>query len=348
MSNNPSGLDFGKLLTIALKDVQVTFRDRAQVLIMIAAPLAITLIIAAAFSKFTSTPSNDLPVERPAIAVVNQDKGVSIFGQELNFGTIVTSILVPDSASSAGNGITKVLDARVLSHDDALAQVDQGKLAAAILIPPDFSASLDPTKPKPTQTKITFYQDAGSPIQASIAASIVRGVVSNVVAGDIADYVAQSQVAAGKASPLLLAQSQAIAQDVGTALQSAPPITLQTTTVSSGSQTATTGPGPLQYFAPAMAVFFLTFSMAGGAASILEEQDGWTLQRLLSSPTSRLTILAGKLFGTYLRGLVQLTILILATALMAPLMGSTDSVWGTNLPGIILVTLAATAAAVGL
>jgi ABC-2 type transport system permease protein len=105
---------------------------------------------------------------------------------------------------------------------------------------------------------------------------------------------------------------------------------------------------PLQYFAPSMAVFFLTFTMAGGVVGIIEERDRWTLQRMLSSPTSRLTILAGKFGGTYLNGLLQLSVLIVATSLIGPILGSKNSVWGSNIPGIILITLAAVAAAVGL
>ncbi len=97
-----------------------------------------------------------------------------------------------------------------------------------------------------------------------------------------------------------------------------------------------------------MAIFFLTFTMAGGAGSIIDEQDNGTLQRMLSSPTTRTTILSGKLGGTYLNGVLQVAVLIIATALLAPLLGSKLSVWGSNLPGIALITLSAVAAAVGL
>src|SRR5262249_40911355 len=135
-----------------------------------------------------------------------------------------------------------------LSHDEAIAQVDKGKLDAALIIPADFSASLNPTRDKPAQTKITFYRNAGSSIGASIAASIIHNIVNGLISGNIADFTAKDQVAAGKASVALVADSQAIAQDVSNQLRSAPPIQLNTVTI--GGQNTGTGFDPLQYFAP--------------------------------------------------------------------------------------------------
>src|SRR5260221_13139268 len=87
-------MDFKKLLTISLKDVRITFGDRNLLLIMILAPLMLTIIIGAAFSKFTGG-TNDLPVEKPRIAVVNEDAGTTIVQVKLNYGHIMKKMLVP-------------------------------------------------------------------------------------------------------------------------------------------------------------------------------------------------------------------------------------------------------------
>ncbi len=342
-------MDIQKALTIASKDIRILFTDRNLLLIMIVAPLALTLIIGAAFSRFSGG-SSDLPIENIPVAIVNEDQGASVFLQRLNYGDILTNILVPPAhkAPDPTNTLYKLIKAQKLSHDDAIAQVNQGKLIAAILIPPGFSESLNPTKDKPTQTQITLYRDAGSPIAASVVGSVVRGIVNNLTTGNIAIFAARDQVNAGKASPVLMTQAQAIAQAINDQSQKTAPITLSESTVTGQKQNNAAGFDPLQYFAPAMAIFFLTFTAAGGAGSLIEEQNNGTLQRLLSSPTGRTTILGGKLGGTYINGVLQITILIVAMALLGPLIGSKASVWGTNIPGIVLITLSAVAAATGL
>src|SRR5262249_27261598 len=161
------------------------------------------------------------------IGVVNEDAGTTIFLNNLNYGDIITNILVP----ADGKPSSVPLNSQKLGRAEAIAQVDKGKLDAAIIIPVDFSASLNPTRDKPAQTKISFYRNAGSSIGASIAASIVRIIVNGLISGNIADFTAKDQVAAGKATAALLADSQAIAQDVASQLQSAPPVQLNTVTI---------------------------------------------------------------------------------------------------------------------
>lgn len=341
-------MDFKKALAIALRGVQTTFGDRNLLLIMVVAPLAITLIIGAAFSKFVG-PRNDLSLDI-SVGLVNEDQGTTILNQPLNYGDIITGLLVPptDKTPDPNNTLFKLLKAQKMSRTEAIVKVDKGNLTAAIIIPAGFSESLNPTRnDKPIQTTITLYRAPDSSIAASIVSSVIRGIVNNLASGNIAIFAAKAQVSAGKASPLLLASSQQIEQTVRNDLQAIPPITLVDHVVGDQQQTANNF-DPLQYFAPSMAVFFLTFTMAGSASSIIEEQTAGTLQRMLSSPTSRTTILVGKLGGTYVTGLLQLTVLIFAMALLGPILGSKTSVWGNNIPGLILITLSATAAATGL
>ncbi len=342
-------MDFRKALIIALKDVRIVYTDRNLRLILFAAPLALTMIIGAAFSKLIGG-SSDLPFSHIPVAIVNEDKGASIFGQTLNYGNIITQILVPPTgqAPDPKNTLQTLLNAQPMTAEaDAKALVDSGKLTAVIIIPPDFSQSLNPVNDKPTPTAITVYRDAASPIPASVVSSVVRNITNNLVSGDVAVFAAKDAVAAGKAPLTLLAKLQGIAQTVTQDIQNSPPITVSDQAVGqAGTQPASSN--PLSYFAPALAIFFVTFTAANGAGSIIDESDTGTLQRMIMSPTRRFTILTGKLGGTYLTGVIQLAVLIVLTSLIGPVLGGTGSVWGTNIPGIVLVTLTSVAAATGL
>ncbi|MDX1615505.1 MAG: ABC transporter permease, partial [Candidatus Promineifilaceae bacterium] len=97
---------------------------------------------------------------------------------------------------------------------------------------------------------------------------------------------------------------------------------------------------PLAYFATGMAVFFLMYTVTIGGRSILNEREDGTLTRMLVTPTRYAQVLAGKVLGVYLSGLVQVTLLIGASSLLFNL----D--WGAP-AGIALLIIAVVAAATG-
>jgi ABC-2 type transport system permease protein len=332
-------MDLRKAFEIAIRDVRITFADRNLLLIMILAPLALTFIIGAAFSGFGN--SSDLQIRDIKTAIVNEDEGVTLFlVQNINFGAIITEVLVPpeDTPPDPDNTLWKLISAQKMTREQALEAVNTGQVSAAVIIPKGFSAALNPANDAPSPTTLTLYRDAGSPITASIVASVVRGIVNNVVSGNIAIF------AAGQVQPSLKIQAQQIAEKMAVASQS-PPISVSDV-ILDGGQTATNF-SPVQYFAPAIAVFFLTFTMSGGATSIIEEQTGWTLQRMMTTPTTAATVLAGKLGGVFLIGLAQLGVLVVLMGLLNPLLGNPASVWGTDPLALVVVMLVTTAAATG-
>lgn len=85
-----------KAWTIAWRELYTTFTDRNLIVIMILSPLAISTIVALAFSRIGG---GDVPVQDIPIAVLNQDEG-NAYGA--NFGQVYVSALVPD-APDTGN-----------------------------------------------------------------------------------------------------------------------------------------------------------------------------------------------------------------------------------------------------
>ncbi len=105
-----------KLWVIALKEIRTRFTDRNLLLIMLAAPLAISTIIGLAFGGLgrTTSPIRDIPV-----AVLNQDRpnqygtsfgatlaGLLVDGQ-LPAGTSTSLADCPQGAATSGSGSTK-------------------------------------------------------------------------------------------------------------------------------------------------------------------------------------------------------------------------------------------------
>ena len=90
--------------------------------------------------------------------------------------------------------------------------------------------------------------------------------------------------------------------------------------------------------APSMALMFLMFGAALGGRSLLVERNQGTLPRLLVAPLRPSQALAGKTIGTFLTCAAQMSILILASALLFGLR------WGDWLAVLALVLAAAVAA----
>lgn len=184
-----------------------------------------------------------------------------------------------------------------------------GAVAGAVIIPAGFMAAVGEG-----QAAITVYTDPGSSVGLQVVAEAVAQVAAQF-----------------NASTMAPSQGNAVSPDVGSqAGDQSQPADSQDPASSQG--------GALAYFAPAMAVLFLMFTLFDAASSILEEERQGTLARMMVSPTRFGPILLGKLLGVFVTGALQLTVLILASRLLFGLH------WGP-LGGIVLMVIALSGAA---
>lgn len=311
-----------KIITIAFKDLLIVTRDRSGFILMLVAPLALTLVVAFAFGGLGGgtggTGLADIPV-----AIVNLDEG--------QFSQILIRVFESDDLSGLVEPV--MLD----DPDRARQSVDDDQLAAAVIIPPDFSTSLNlhPSKGEQSNPVIEVYANPTRPIGSGVIRSIVDTILANFSMGIAGiEVTIDHLIASGRVTP-----SQAAEIGERIAAQTSAPSTQQNLiTVNSrieGSES--TGFDFLNYMAPSMAILYLTFTMANAGRSILAERDAGTLPRMLISPSHQSVILGGKMLGVYLTGLVQMAIVLIAGAFLFNIS------WGNPL-AVILLTLALVAA----
>ncbi|HEX9029240.1 MAG TPA: ABC transporter permease [Anaerolineales bacterium] len=314
-----------KVFLIGWKDLTLTFRDRAALVLMLAAPFALTLglgFITGRFSGSSNSGVNEIPV-----VLVNQDEG------QLGKG-LVDLFRSPDLA---------VLVTPAVLDDPAAArrQVDQDQAAAAIIIPAGFTRSLIPAAasiPSDKVIPLELYTNPTRPTSVGILKTILEEYMSRVEVGRVAGQVVVTQLLS---HGLIQAQDAArIGSEVGAsqaqAAQDNPAITVKAVTASG----QTVQFDPLAYMAPGMALMFLMFTVSNGGRTLLAERAQGTLPRLLVTPTSGFQILGGKIFGIFLSGSAQMIILIGASTLLFRL----D--WGDPL-GVLVLVLAAVIGALG-
>lgn len=319
-----------KLLLIGFKDVTLAFRDRAALILMLAAPFALTLamgFVTGRFSGASATGLGDIPV-----VIVNQDEG--------QLGQTLVEVMASAELDDLLNPMTLTL------ASEAYQQVDGDQVAAAVIVPPDFSRtilSVTAADVQVTPAKIQIYTNPNRSVSVGVVRAIVAEFVNHLEVARATGHVAVTQmILHGLIAP---DEAQFIGEQIGARFQT------QVTDDAPSNETLTlrlTGqndrPAPefdiLAYLAPGMALLFLMYTVSHGGRSILQERAQGTLPRLLVSPTTNAQVLGGKLLGIFLTGLAQMGILIGASSLFFGLK------WGDPL-GVIALIVAVVAAATG-
>ena len=314
-----------KLLTIGWKDLIVTFRDRAALIMMLAAPFVLTLGMGAVTGAFSDGSNNG--IDPVPLVLVNEDEGeLGGFLLDVMQSEELADLLVVQTA---------------VSTETARQQVDDDAVAAAVLVPAGFSASIFPdraTGQTGATMPIEVYANPARPIGASVVEAVVTEFVNRVERNQLTMQVTMTQLATNGLVEMDALEETAVAigNDLfGNSQDAAANIVIDTHTASGSSDG---GFNVLSFFAPSMAIFFLMYTVTIGARSILQEQEQGTLSRLLVSPTSLAQVLGGKVVGTFLTGVAQVTILIVATTLLFQLR------WGNGFGVALLIVAVALAA----
>lgn len=328
-----------KVFDIALKDMLRYFRSALAVGFMFIIPLLITGLIYAAFGgvlESSETAAYTLPVIQ--IQVVNHDQGDA--QTKLNLGQTLIDALTSDSV--------KDVFAVTLAADEpaARAAVDRQAAALALVIPAGFTQAATTGQ---GQSQIMLYQDPTLSFGPGITKEVVGQFLDALSGSRIASRVLADQFAT-RGLPLdAVFQSQVQAeygqwfQAVANSKEWNLPVIKRLPnreTPKSIADHRTTLLGPVM---AGMMIFFVFFTGANAAQSILKEQEEGTLARLFTTPTPVSTILGGKFAAVFLTLVVQCIVLTAASALAFGI------VWGNLLAlGLVIFGLVVSGAGFGI
>ena len=310
-----------KILQIALKDLRLAFRDRAALILMLAAPLALTIGLGIVTGRFSGG-GNASGVSDIPVAVMNLDDGP--------LGSSLVNVL----GGSQLGGLLKPITPTTVAEAQAL--VDADKVAAAIIIPAGFSRGILPTGPDgavDAPAPIALRVSPGRPLGASIVQSVVEEFINRIDSARVGgDITIRRLIAAGL---LLPADAEAYARGIAERAPTGSAVTVRAT---SADAKPVAPFDPLAVLAPGMALLFLMYAVTRGAATVLGERTAGTLQRILVSPTTVFQTLAGKMLGIYFIAVSQMTLLIVGCGLLFQLH------WGDGLAVAALIATTALAA----
>ena len=300
-----------KLWVMALKELKITFRDTGALLMMLATPLALTLIIAFAFGTGSGSPIS-------GIRVLLLDRDESELSQALVnafHSERLGDLVVPEVVARTPEGEA---DARERIHED--------DAAALVIIPEGFGRRVllsSDASTAPAEVRLSEIDPAVVEIYAGpqyrISTAVVRAIISqvteemNLMAQGIP--VAVSHLAADGGDTLDVEVAQRLGRSMTERLvadaEGAAGTMVRLNRVNAGGRAFSW----VDYMAASMAILFLMFAVTTGGYSIFAERQAGTLPRLLISPTRAHMILLGKMTGIMLVGKLQVTILWRATSL---------------------------------
>ncbi|MGD8466319.1 MAG: ABC transporter permease [Anaerolineae bacterium] len=322
-----------KAIDICLKDLRRNLTNAFFLVFGLGLPLLTSLLFYFAFGGLVSGGEEfDLPTVQ--VQVANLDQGVAGFSAgQLIVDTLRTAI--PDLLQVSG-------------ADDATsarAAVDHQQAAVAVIVPAGFSEAAFASDERAT---VELYQDPTLTLGPGIVKDIVSQMIDAFAGSRIAVTAARQQLraAGADAGPAALQEiatqyaawsSQLGGQEAVPALFEiqAPPTSDDD---SAGGMSAMLG-----LIMAGMMVFYVFFTGAASAQSIIQEEEAGTLARLFTTPTPQSAILGGKFISIFLLLIVQVIALVLVSAWIF------NIPWGDPLPvALVILGLVVMAASFGI
>jgi ABC-2 type transport system permease protein len=290
------------VLFVALKDLRRVFRSVFALIMMFGAPLLIAGLLYFAFGGLASG-SDSFTLAKTRLVVANLDQaGPS--ASPFQAGEMLISFL-------QNKELSDVLETRIaLDETSARSAVDHQQADVALIIPVNFTkAALQPDQ----KAAVVLYQDPTLTIGPGIVKDLVNHFMDGFSGAKIAAKVT-TDAAGSLASP---GMSEAASKQYASYLESSDHGAALHLTSPAGQ----TGQGSsrMTMIGPIMAgmmILFVFFMGANGAESIIKEQEEGTLARLFTTPTPASTILSGKFVGIFATLVIQVAVLLGASALL--------------------------------
>lgn len=286
---------------IAGKDLRQRLRDRSAFIVGFLAPFALAYI----FSLLLGPVSDEAFL--PALGLVDADGGEAAAG------------LVELLEAMDREGQIELTSG--LGEEEALQAVEEGELAAVILVPEGFTRVV--VNLQPAVVEVVGNVDA--PTSTEVAQAIAQGFVGRLQCATLAVATLTAAEGGLQGDPASLAAEAAAAPD---------PVEIGL------AETAAKQLDPTTFYVAGMAIFFVFFTVQYGVTSLLDERREGTMARLLAAPISRGALLAGKAATSVVLGVVSMAVLTVSSRF---LMGAN---WGDP-AGAGLLILAAVISATG-
>lgn len=314
------------VLTLAFNQIRRQLAERGSLITLFVVPI-IMMIAIGSFNSGRPTTSvldvarSDGPLADNFVSLLREEGQKQVAG--------VSLYVICDLSKPADQPAECKLNDADLGSDLAAAgkkRLDDGVTVGLLVLPADFDAKL-----RAGQQAAVTVDAKGDPNQTQVL-NQKAGAVSARMSGAL--LAAQISAAKVGGDPALYDKVYSAAE----AIWAKDPV--QVTEESSTTSGISTGSGFGQS-APGIGAMFVMINAMALAQLFLIERNNWTLQRLMVMPISRTQLLAGKLVGQFLLGLITYAVMIGAGVALGVRWGD----WLAVIAVVLAYTLAVTALA---
>jgi ABC-2 type transport system permease protein len=266
-----------RILDITVKDLHQILRNRMTFLFLLIMPVAFTLLFGLAFGGSGKTTDSRLPV-----GYLDRDNG--------DLSALLKNLL-------ASSTVIRLEETTGSTEADFESQVSSGKLAAAIVVPAGYSQSIH----SGSSLKLAFFADpaqvSSSMLESEVLVAVNR-LMSAIRTASITSNITNNPAAFNQtlAAALIAWQNPPIQISVTSGVSSKP----QNQNVIS-----------LAHSSPGMMIQFAIAGLLTCATIIVNERKTRSLQRILTTATSRFQILFGHYLAIFTLIFIQFLVLIL-------------------------------------
>ncbi|HEY47178.1 MAG: hypothetical protein AMJ88_09335 [Anaerolineae bacterium SM23_ 63] len=306
-------------LSIALKDIQITLKDRGALIQLFLLPLLFIVAYSAVAAAFEA---EDVDTRIPLSVV------------DLDGGREAKTLL--DGLDMAGGVQVGLID-----EDDAQQKIEENEIARLLTIPEDFTEGI--SEGRTVTLRLVSHPDADLERTEAVRL-VVEGVAQDMAlesqilaslqqmgemqANAPPEY--QKAFAAGK----LIAQAQSQFEQS----QDRPLVTIDQRVPGQESEKEEL-PGTAEVAVPGFTVLFVFLTAQATARSIYDEKKVGSFRRLMAAPISKASLLAGKVLPNFITALIQVAVIFAFGVFGLRLLGFTPVELGNDPVALVVAVL---------
>jgi ABC-2 type transport system permease protein len=314
------------IISIALKDLQILFKDRGTAVSLFLLPFLFIFL----FSGVRYGDTGEVRI-------------VSLPTVDLDGGQAARRLI--ENINRAGG-----VEVERVEQAEAQAQLQAGDIDRLLTIPAGFSTDLAANRP--VALRLVNHPDAAASDTEAVQL-VVDGVAQNMTlqAQVLASlrHMGEMWAASPEQQPFTTERAAAQAESQFAVADEQPLVSVEEMQPGQlGNPEESKSWGGLQASVPSMTVLFVFLMASTTAASIRNEKKSGSFRRLLAAPMRKVELLLGKVLATLLTTLIQLAVIFGVSMFVFPMLGLEGLTLGNHPVAVILIAVLVALCATGL
>lgn len=318
-------------IVIALKDLQILFKDRGALLLMFLLPLIFIVVFSGALAAIGETEAED---SRIVLPVVDLDRAEA------------AQKLVDDLEVAGGVRL------EFYEEQEASSLLDESELTHVLTIPSGFSADLE--EGRQVTLHLRSHPDADAQ-ETEAVRLVIDGVARDMalesqILASLRQMGEMQAVAPEGAQVFSIERSMAQARSQFESAEEQPLIEIVQRLPNTSAEESEEMPEGIQLAVSGFTVLFIFLLAQTTARSIYDEKKAGSFRRLMAAPMSKASLLSGKMLPNFLTALFQAAVIFAFALIGMRLLGLTPLSLGDNpwLVALIVVVIAICSVCLGI